>query len=326
MTSPDISIVTPARNEAENLPVLVARIVECLPEGLNAEIIIVDDGSTDQTANALRRLSAGYPNVKFISFTRNFGHQAALLAGLRHASGRCIIAMDADLQHPPSLLPDMTAAWRDGADIVLTERHDANDAGRMKALTSRLYYRFLSFLADYEIRSGSADFYLIDRKVADVLEKFNEPTLFLRGILPTLGFSTKRLPYTADERRRGQSSYTIGKMIHLGLDGVLSVSIKPLRLGIVFSLIAAAIAMLYALYVVVVYFSGDAVPGWASVAFVVSAVGAMQLFVLGVVGEYIGRLLREVRSRPTYIIRETNLNSAPAPLDRPEKNTHAAIG
>lgn len=308
MMRPDVSIVLPARNEARNLPLLVEAIVANLPPGMSHEIVIIDDGSNDDSLHTLRGLRENRATVHYVSLARNFGHQAALLAGLRHANGRCVISMDADFQHPPAMLPQMIAAWRDGAEIVLTSRMDRGRPGVIKALTSRLFYRCLSYLSDSEIHAGSADFHLLDRNVLRELERFHEPTLFLRGILPTLGFSIARLSYVPDERRHGRTSYSWGRMIQLGVDGVLSVSIKPLRLGILFAVITALLAILYGLYVISVYSSGRSVPGWASVALIVSVIGAMQLIVLGVIGEYIGRVLRDVRGRPAYIIRESSFD------------------
>jgi polyisoprenyl-phosphate glycosyltransferase len=307
MSRPDVSIVIPAKNEADNLSILVESIFVVLShDSATKEVIIVDDGSTDETLAELRILSQRYNNVRYVSFTRNFGHQAALLAGMRHANGRCVVCMDADFQHPPSMLPEMIGAWRNGVKIVLTQRDDTGRQGRTKARASRIFYVLLRYLSDTDIRPGSADFYLLDETVLRELEQFREPALFLRGILPTLGFSTTRISYVPCERRFGRTSYSFSRMVQLAVDGVLSVSIKPLRLGVLFSVVTAMLALLYGVYVIVVFMSGQSVPGWASVALIVSTIGAMQLLVLGVIGEYIGRLLRDVRSRPPYLIHESD--------------------
>lgn len=308
---PEISIVVPAHNEAGNIPVLLERVSAALAGAGSFEFLVVNDGSTDGTAEVLRTLSAERPEVRYIGFSRNFGHQAAVNAGLRNARGRCVIAMDADLQHPPSLLPKLIARWRSGFQIVTTARRDTARTPFLKRLTSRLYYHALNLLGDFKMEPGAADFYLLDRKVVDVLTRFGESNLFLRGILPGLGFERTSLSYEPAARLHGQSQYTLSKMLRLARDGVLATSINPLRLGSVLALIVGALAAAYGVYALFVYFVlREALPGWTSVTLIVSMIGAMQLFVLGVIGEYMGRMLIEVRRRPAYIVAETNVETA----------------
>ena len=308
--SPVISIVTPAHNEAENVPVLIEQVTKTIGDLVSIEFVIVDDGSTDDTADVLRNLASQDARVKYISFSRNFGHQAAINAGLHHASGAAAVVMDADLQHPPSLLTKMIASWKRGSKIVLTERRDDPSLSIFKRKSSAFFYRLLSFLSNIEMRPGSADFYLLDRDVIAALSKFSESGIFLRGLLPSIGFKTDRISFDPGARYAGVSSYNLSKMLRLGRTGLLSISLHPLRLGALLASIVAAFAGLYAIYVVLAALFNDAVvPGWASVTLVVSVIGALQLLVLGVIGEYLGQVLVETRRRPMYLIEKTNIRS-----------------
>lgn len=310
---PLVSIVTPALNEAGNLAALADRIKETLQAVGRYELIVVDDGSTDETREKLRALSVERPEIKYISLSRNFGHQAALTAGLRAASGRCVIAMDADLQHPPSALIEMISFWRAGFDVVLTEREDHEGAPLFKKATSRAFYALLSWLSEAKLAPGSADFFLIDAKALAALRRYDEQHIFYRGLLPNLGFRQHRLKYKAAPRHAGASSYTLKKMLRLARDGVLATSIKPLRLGVFLSALVGVGALFYAAYAVFVSLVlGQALPGWTSVILVMTTIGAMQLFALGVIGEYVGRILVEARGRPLYLVAETNIET----LDR----------
>jgi dolichol-phosphate mannosyltransferase len=309
MTEFTISIVVPAFNEAENLPVLVEAVAKSVAWAPGYEIVICDDGSTDGTRQVLRQLSTQNPNLRYVSLSRSFGHQAALRAGIDHAAGDCVISMDADLQHPPELIQQMVGSWRSGAQIVSCIREDDQSLPFFKRITSILFYRFLSFLGDIDIRPGSSDFRLLDRKVADVLRSLPEADLFFRGVVPSLGFSSDTIRYHPRKRLYGHTKYSFSKMCRLALTGVLSTSVKPLRISIVFSLITVCFAVAFGLYSAGVYFFSDsAVPGWTSVIAVVSILGTMQLLVLGVVGEYLGQVLKETRQRPAYIVRDTNVS------------------
>jgi dolichol-phosphate mannosyltransferase len=306
-----LSVVIPALNEAENLPVLIEALnakARCAP---NLEIVIVDDGSTDGSRDVLRELARTTPCLRYVALSRNFGHQAALRAGLAAATGDCIACMDADLQHPPALLENMVTHWIEGADIVTCIRHDARDISFFKRLTSHWFYRSLNWISGLALEPGSSDFRLLDRKVVDVLNALPESDLFFRGILPSLGFETAAIPYDPDSRRHGTSKYTLRKMVRLALNGVISTSTRPLRLATYFAFLTALAAtgfLAYTLYVALV--ADQAVPGWASTVAVVLIIGMMQLLVLGVIGEYIGQILRETRRRPPFIIEETESHMA----------------
>jgi polyisoprenyl-phosphate glycosyltransferase len=303
-----ISVVIPAHNEEGNLQILLDQIRSAVPEGLH-EIIVVDDGSTDATLDVVKAASRSDQRIKYIGLSRNFGHQTALRAGLRGASGDCVITMDADLQHPPRLLPDMAAKWQEGFKIVLTVRKDTENVSGFKRLTSALFYWLMSSVSDVSIDPGSADFRLLDRKVVDVINELSEHDFFLRGIIPWVGFPVTKIAYTPDPRLYGSTKYSLRKMISFALTGVVANSIQPLRLATILALFIAGVSVLYAVYAFVMYLtSGRVVPGWTSVALIVSLIGALQLLVLGVLGEYVGRILRETRKRPGYVISQSNLD------------------
>jgi polyisoprenyl-phosphate glycosyltransferase len=303
-----ISVVIPAHNEEGNLPVLLDQIRSALPEGLH-EIIVVDDGSTDATLDVVKAASLSDQRIKYIGLSRNFGHQTALRAGLRGASGDCVITMDADLQHPPRLLPEMVTKWQEGFKIVLTVRRDVENVSGFKRLTSALFYWLMSSVSDVSVDPGSADFRLLDRRVVDIINDLSEHDFFLRGIIPWVGFRVAKICYTPDQRLHGSTKYSLRKMISFALTGVIANSIQPLRLATIFALFIAGLSVLYAIYAFTIFLTlGRVVPGWTSVALIVSLIGALQLLVLGVLGEYVGRILRETRKRPGYVISQSNLD------------------
>jgi polyisoprenyl-phosphate glycosyltransferase len=303
-----ISVVIPAHNEEANLPVLLDEIRSALPAGLH-EIIVVDDGSTDGSLEVIKAESEADPRIKYIGLSRNFGHQTALRAGLRGASGDCVITMDADLQHPPRLLADMVAKWEEGFKIVLTVRKDVENVSGFKRLTAALFYWLMNAVSDVSIDPGSADFRLLDRKAVNVINDLSEQDFFLRGIIPWVGFPVAKICYAPDPRLYGSTKYSLRKMISFALTGVIANSMQPLRLATILALFIASLSALYAVYAVGIFLTlGRVVPGWTSVALVVSLIGALQLFVLGVLGEYVGRILRETRKRPGYVISQSNLD------------------
>jgi polyisoprenyl-phosphate glycosyltransferase len=302
-----ISVVIPAYNEEANLPILFDQIRSAIPTGLH-EVIVVDDGSTDATLDVVKAASESDRRIKFIGLSRNFGHQTALRAGLRGASGDCVISMDADLQHPPRLLPEMVAKWQEGFKIILTMRKDDENVSRFKRSTSALFYKLMNAVSDVEIDPGSADFRLLDRKVVSVINELSEQDFFLRGLIPWVGFPVTRIFYTPDQRLHGSTKYSLRKMISFALSGVIANSIQPLRLATIFAALVAGVSVLYAVYAFNEFMHGRVIQGWTSVALVISLIGALQLLVLGVLGEYVGRILRETRNRPQYIISQSNLD------------------
>ena len=309
---PDISIVLPAHNEAGNISAIAAAIAQAMALAASYEIVFVDDGSADGTLAAIRA-AARDPAIRYVSFTRNFGHQAALRAGMRHARGRAVIVMDSDFEHPPELIPKLVAAWNGGAKIVATRRDDDGvPAG--KRLSSRLYYRVLDAIGDVRIEPGSADFMLLDRAVVDVINALEDQDLFLRGLVRWLGFPLVTIPYTRGQRQSGESSFSLRRMVELALTGIAAHSVRPLRFAIWLALGFAALGFLFVLYAVVSFlFVQHTVAGWSSIVAVIAILGAAQLLVLGIIGEYVGRILRETRRRPSYIVAETEAERAKPP-------------
>ncbi|HJR71411.1 MAG TPA: glycosyltransferase family 2 protein, partial [Gammaproteobacteria bacterium] len=234
-----ISIVIPAHNEEHNLEVLYVNVREVMDAAANSsdwELVVVDDGSTDGTWSAIERLSANDVRVRGLRLSRNFGHQPALMAGLAAARGRAVIMMDADLQHPPALLPQLVRKWREGFQIVHAVRRDPPNLSWGKRTFSRLYYRLFAFLSGVAIEPGSADFRLLDRQVVDEILKFEEEGLFLRGLVHWVGYATTSVPFECGERHAGKSKYSLRKMLTLGWHGVSSFSLVPLRIGIAIGL------------------------------------------------------------------------------------------
>lgn len=310
---PDISVVLPAYNEAGNIARMAATLEGVLAPLGRYEIVFIDDGSADGTLAAIRAAAAANPQVRYISFTRNFGHQEALRAGLRHARGRAVIVMDADFEHPPELIPELIAAWREGAKVVATRREDGEaDLPPLKSVTSRLYYRLLDAIGDVSIEPGSSDYMLLDRSVVDTLNGFADQDVFLRGAVRWFGYPTKTVPFSRGARTYGESKYTLRRMVDLAVTGIAAHSVRPLRLAIWLALAFAAVGLLLLIYSVVSYFLVEGtVTGWTSIMATIALLGAAQLLVLGIIGEYVGRTLREARGRPTYIIGETEADQKP---------------
>jgi dolichol-phosphate mannosyltransferase len=299
-----LSLVVPAFNEEASLPELHRRLAAVLDQlGLPAELIIVDDGSSDETWRVIGKLHAADPRVAGIQLSRNYGHQFGLLAGLVQSRGRAVVTLDADLQHPPELLPRLFEAWRAGAKIVHTVRIDARGTSLWKRATSRLYYRIFSLLSGVELEAGVADYRLIDRQVLESLLAFGEEGLFLRGIVHWIGFPSARIEYRAEARFAGASKYTFRRMLRFARTGLLSFSIIPLRLSIVLGIVTAGLAFAELLYAFSIkLFSDKAVPGWASAVSVVSLLFGILFILLGVLGEYLGQILLEVKRRPRFLV------------------------
>lgn len=308
-----ISIVVPAHNEERNIEVLYGRLrahMETLFPGLDSadwELLVVDDGSTDGTWDRIAALAAADARVRGVRLTRNFGHQNALLAGLVAARGKAVVSMDADLQHPPEVVPRLIAKWREGFQIVHAIRRDPPSTPRLKRLTSRIYYRLFSYLSAVDIEPGAADFRLLDRQVLDEILKFREEGLFLRGIVHWVGYATAAVPFECCERHSGTSSYSVRKMMSLAWHGVSSFSLVPLRVAVLIGLAASTIAFFGVAYAIVGWWLDryTTVPGWASTMAIMSALFGLLFVVLAIMAEYLGRVVIEVRGRPRFLVRET---------------------
>jgi dolichol-phosphate mannosyltransferase len=303
-----ISIVIPAYNEERNLQVLYANLREVLSAAAEDEfeLVFVDDGSSDRTWDTIAAISAGDVRVRGVRLSRNFGHQSALMAGLAAARGQPVVMMDADLQHPPSVVPQLLRKWREGYQIVHAVRRDPPNVSWFKRKTSKLYYRLFSFMSGVAIEPGSADFCLLDRQVVDEVLKFEEEGLFLRGLVHWVGYATASVAFECGERHAGKSKYSLRKMLTLGWHGVSSFSLVPLRIGIAIGLLSSTLAFLGTAYAIVGWWVDDAVvPGWASSVAMMSFLFGVLFAFLAVLAEYVGRIVVEVRHRPRYLVRET---------------------
>ena len=306
-----ISVVLPAHDEAEALPIVVEQVLDALGER-ERELIVVDDGSRDGTWGVIGRLHEMYPEVRGLRFTRNFGHQAAILAGLIAARGDAVIMMDADGQHPPELIPALLARWEEGAAVVQVLRVHTVGVGLFKRIASRGFYWVSSRLAAVELRPGSADFRLLSRPALETVLEAAGPLLFLRGLIPWLGLPTAEVPYEARRRVAGRSSYTLRRQLRLSIDGILAFSVVPLRLAIGIGALVSLFSFLYLIYVVAIRLgTGLAVSGWASTAGLLSLLGGIQLLTLGILGEYLGRIFLANLQRPRFVVRD-RLGKPPA--------------
>lgn len=319
-TLPDFSVVLPAYNEERNIAALAQRLTAILEPIGFFELIFVNDCSNDGTLAEIKALTKADGRVRYVSFQRNFGHMAALRAGMRHATGRAVILMDCDFEHPPELVPELIVQWQGGAKVVVTKRESGVEVSPLKQAASRWFYKFLSAIGDVQIEPGSADFLLIDREAVDTINGFDDRDIFLRGLVRWLGYPMASVTYTQGARREGQSKYSLTRMIDLALMGVVSHTIKPLRIAIHLSLGFAALGALLLVYSIISFlWIHHTVAGWTSIMSALALLGAGQFLVLGIIGEYIGRLVRESRNWPAYIIAETEGPPAARKARKPAK-------
>lgn len=302
---PLVSVVVPVLNEERCVPELERRLTEVFRElAARREVIFVDDGSDDRTPEILTRLSDADPSIKAVRLSRSFGHQSALIAGLAHATGDLVITMDGDLQHPPELIPTLLDQWRRGMDIVHTLRRDPqNRNGFFKRVTAALFYRLMDLMTVVPTIHGGADFRLLDRHVLDQLNQLSEHFIFLRGLIPWMGYSSSVIEYTVEARFAGKSKYNLWMMLRLAIDGVFSFSVRPLRVITAMGIGTTVVGLAYGMFIAYSFFSGKAlVSGWASLVMVVLIFSGIQLTSIGIVSEYIGRIYEEVKRRPRYIV------------------------
>ena len=298
-----ISIVVPVYNEEENIAHFVQSVTAVMEQlSYTYEMLFIDDGSRDRSREILLELGTRDPRVQSIFLARNSGHQLALTCGIDHADGDAVITMDGDLQHPPELLPVLLAKWEEGYDIVQTVRLTTEGASIFKRLTSKYYYRLLNALSDVEIQEGGSDFRLMDRKAVLALRRYREHARFIRGIVGAMGFRRTTVEFVAHERFAGQSKFSLHKMISFALDGILAYSVQPLRVAFYAGVLSALLAVLLFLHVLFETLSGATVPGWSTIVVCSLFFGGMQMMLLGICGEYIARILQEVKNRPLYLI------------------------
>lgn len=301
-----ISIIIPCHNESGNIELLYQKIEEQTKLFCHDyELIFIDDGSTDNTFEIIRSMHEKDPKIKSISFSRNFGHQAAIIAGLNNCIGNCLIMMDADLQHPPELIPEMIKEWKSGYDIVNTIREDSNDLSFFKRNTSKGFYKFINLISKTKIEAGSPDFRLLDRKVIDSFNEIGEYSLFIRGMINWVGFSSTSIQYKQNERFSGISKYSLKKMIAFALDGITSFSSAPLHISMVFGLFCSFLSFIYMIYALYInFFTDQALEGWTSTIISILFIGGIQLISIGILGEYLSKIFYEVKKRPRYLINE----------------------
>ncbi len=319
-----ISVVLPVYNEAENLGVLVERLRTALERfaGDGFEVVFVDDGSTDASPEMLDALAARDPRLKAIHLSRNFGHQAALQAGLDAAAGDAVVTMDADLQDPPEVLASLVGKWREGYDVVYAVRRKRKD-GLAKRVAYAAFYRSLRAVAEIDVPLDAGDFCLLDRRVVDALGTLGERGRFLRGLRSWVGFRQVGIEYEREARYAGAPKYGVRKLVRLALSGYVGFSSMPLRLAAWLGFLAAGAGFLIALWTALTrIFNVPSPRGWASTMAAILFVGGVQLVMLGVLGEYLGRVYDEVRRRPLYIVRSRvgfDEGAAAAPAGRVER-------
>ncbi len=298
-----ISIVTPVYNEEDNVVFFHEEITKVMKTtGMDYELIYVNDGSKDRTDELIRELAEKDPHVRAITFARNFGHQTAITCGMDFARGDAVITMDGDMQHPPELIPFLLEKWKDGYDIVQTIRTSTEDSGFIKKITSAGYYKVINSISKTPVTPGGSDFRLMNRKSLDVFLRFREHARFIRGIVGGLGFKQTTIKFEAPARHAGVSKFSMNKMLHFAMDGILTNSTTPLRAAFYAGAVSGFIGILLILHVLYSYLVGNTVPGWATMTILIAFFGSANLVGLGIIGEYIGRIYEESKNRPLYWI------------------------
>ena len=306
-----LSIIVPVKDEEQAIAPFVERVGEVVGGiasvgGDRFEILFVDDGSTDGTLDAIRRAHDSDPRVRAISLSRNFGKEAALTAGLDHARGEAVVPMDVDLQDPPEVLPEMVAKWREGHEMVFGVRRSRTEDSFVKRATAGLFYRAHNMVSAEKIPENAGDFRLMDRKVVDVIRAMPERNRFMKGLFAWTGFRQAAVEYDRAERETGPTKYNYWKLWTLALDGITSASTVPLRIWSYVGALVALFAIGFAGWLAIdTMIFGNPVPGYASLMTSVLFLGGIQLISLGVLGEYVGRILTETKQRPLYVVRDT---------------------
>jgi polyisoprenyl-phosphate glycosyltransferase len=298
-----LSVVAPVYDEEELIEEFVRRATTAVA-GFPFELILVNDGSKDRTPELLDRIADTDPRVRVVHLSRNFGHQAALTAGLEHARGDAVAMIDADLQDPPELIVEMVRRWSEGADVVYAVRREREGETAFKLATASWFYKLFDKLAQVDLEPNSGDFRLLDRRALDALLSMTERSRFLRGMTVWVGFSQTAVSYERDARHAGETKYTLRKMLRFSLDAIASFSHVPLQLATYAGLMSAGLAFVAIPVVIVLHFSGSYLPGFGSITIAILLLGGIQLIALGVIGEYVGRIYDEVKHRPLYIVRE----------------------
>ena len=300
-----VSVVAPVYNEEETLPHFYRRVTAVLEEvGEPFELVLVNDGSSDRSSLVLHALHQRDSRVRVVSFSRNFGHQAAISAGLEYARGQAVVIIDSDLQDPPEVIPKLLARWRDGAEVVYAQRARRSGETRFKLLTAALFYRLIARITAVNIPRDTGDFRLLDRAVVDQLVALREHHRFMRGLSVWVGFQQEAVRYERAERFAGTTKYPLRKMIRFSLDAITGFSFAPLQIATTLGFVLAGISLLAIVVAALLRLTTGAIVGQASTLTLVLLMGGIQLIFLGIIGEYLGRIYDEVRGRPLYIVRE----------------------
>lgn len=299
------SIVVPMYNEEQVVDLFFERLTAALANVPSYEVIVVDDGSTDRTWELLLAARDRIPQLRLVRFSRNFGHQTAITAGIDAARGDTVTVIDADLQDPPELIPDMIARWRDGADVVLAVRTARRGESVFKRATARVFYRLVRRLAAIDVPVDAGDFRLMSRRAVDALVSMRERNRYVRGMVAWVGFRRDVVEYERDPRAAGTTKYPLGMMLRLAMDGIVSFSLRPLQLSGALGALAALLGFGVLVYAVFERLAGhDVLPGWTSLMVAILFMGGVQLLALAVLGEYVGRIYEEVKGRPLYVVSE----------------------
>jgi polyisoprenyl-phosphate glycosyltransferase len=310
-----LSVIVPMYFEQEVVRECHRRLTQVLDGKYEYELLYINDGSTDQTLPILKELASQDKRVRVLSFSRNFGHQVAVTAGVHYALGDALVIIDADLQDPPELIPDMIKLWQDGWEVVYAKRKKRKGESAFKVFTAKMFYKTLSALTDIDIPADTGDFRLIDRKVAEAFKQMPERSRFIRGMMAWLGFKQTPIEYERDARYAGETKYPLKKMLKLASNGILSFSTQPLRLVMQMGLLAVVVSLGLLIYAIIAKATGHAEGGWTSLMVTVTFLGGVQLISVGVLGQYLARMFEESKNRPLYIISETvNVEKNP---DRP---------
>jgi len=307
---PTLSIIIPIYNEEGNIPVLYERMTKVMTDlGESYELVFINDGSKDNSLALVMELAQKDEQVKYLDFSRNFGHQIAVTAGIDAAKGDALVIIDADLQDPPELIQEMFGKYKEGFEVVYAKRRKRKGETIFKKFTAKMFYRTLSRITTLDIPLDTGDFRLIDRKVADVLKKMPEQNKYIRGQIAWIGFKQTYVEYDRESRHTGETGYTLKKMIQFALDGITGFSNLPLRLATIAGFTVSGIAFLMMIYALISRFVWkDFEPGWTSLILSVLFIGGIQLITIGIIGEYINRISTNVRNRPLYVVRETNVD------------------
>lgn len=302
---PVYSVVAPVKDEEETLPQFYQRVVDVMADlGEPFELILINDGSTDRSLQVMRDLTKSDPRLRVVDFSRNFGHQIAISAGLDYARGQAVIIIDADLQDPPEVIREMVAAWKQGAEVIYAQRKKRQGETRFKLVTAKAFYGLIARITQVDIPRNTGDFRLLDRRVVDTLVTMREHHRFMRGLSAWVGFRQEAVMYDRQERYAGTTKYPFRKMLRFSVDAITGFSQLPLQLATTFGFLLAGISLVGILVAILLRIVNHAIVGQASTLILVLFMGGIQLIFLGVIGEYLGRIYDEVRARPLYIVRQ----------------------